>query len=114
MRGLTADLPNSERDELRALEIARIDALMAAHWPAAVDDRLDKSSAIVLRCIAQRAKLLGLEATPQLDVRVREGEMVHVEILDVLNDETLEALRPFQEEMVRLSKLRAGVIGDLQ
>jgi hypothetical protein len=109
MRGLKADLPDARRDELRALEVARLDALMAAHWQAATDGRNEKSSAIVLRCVAQRARLLGLDAPQHVDLSVREGEVMRVEILDMLNDETLEALKPFQEEMVRLSELRAGV-----
>jgi hypothetical protein len=35
-----------------------------------------KAAGVVLRCVATRSKLLGLEASPQMDVRVREGETV--------------------------------------
>lgn len=104
-------LPEQDRAEARRLEIAKLDRLEMAAWNRALGgDEPDKAAATILRCIGMRAKLLGLEAPAQLDVRVREGELVRVEILDVLNDETLDALRPFQEEMARLSEMRAGAI----
>lgn len=109
MRVLSEMLPEETRQEARQRELATLDRLQAAHFgPAMVGD--DKSARIVLSCVKGRRELLGLDAPVQLDVRVREGELVTVEFLDVLNDETLAALAPLQEEMVRLSELRAGVI----
>jgi hypothetical protein len=110
MAGLREILPEQERSDARRLELAKLDRLEMAAWPQALAGD-DRAAATILRCVQMRAKLLGLEAPAQLDVRVREGEMVRVEILDVLNDETLAALKPFQEEMVRLSEQRAGAIG---
>lgn len=112
MSALRAMLPEQERDDARRLEIAKLDRLEMAAWNRALagGEDADKAASTILRCITTRAKLLGLEAPAQLDVRVREGELVRVEILEVLNDETLAALKPFQEEMVRLSELRAGAI----
>lgn len=112
MSALRQMLPEQERDDARRLEIAKLDRLEMAAWTRALagGEDADKAASTILRCVGMRAKLLGLEAPQALDVRVREGEMVRVEILDLLNDQTLEALRPFQEEMVRLSEMRAGAI----
>lgn len=102
-------LPEQERTDARRLELAKLDRLEMAAWPAALTGD-DRAQGTILRCVSMRSKLLGLEAPAQLDVRVREGEMVRVEILDVLNDKTLAALRPLQEEMVRFSEMRANAI----
>jgi hypothetical protein len=108
-RALKEMLPEEDRQAGRRLELAKLDRLEMSAWPNALAGD-DKAANVILRCIGMRAKLLGLEAPAIVDVRVREGEPVHVEILEVLNEQTLEALRPFQEEMVRLSELRAGAI----
>lgn len=112
MAALRDMLPEQDRADARRLELAKLDRLEMSAWNRALGDGedADKAAYTILRCIGQRSKLLGLEAPAAVDVRVREGELVHVEILDVLNEQTLEALRPFQEEMVRLSRLRAGAI----
>lgn len=111
MSALRQTLPDQERDDARRLELAKLDRLEMSAWNRALGGvEPDKAATTILRCVAMRSKLLGLEAAQQVDVRVREGEMVRVEILELLNDETLERLRPFQEEMVRLSELRAGAI----
>lgn len=52
--------------ELRETEVARLDRLMAAHWPKALKGD-PKSSEIVLKCIAQRSKLLGVEAPAKIE-----------------------------------------------
>lgn len=102
-------LPEQERADARRLELAKLDRLEMAAWPQALAGD-DRAAGTILRCIDRRAKLLGLDAPAQLDVKVREGETIRVEILEILNDETLAALAPFQEEMVRLSELRANAI----
>lgn len=99
-------LPDQERADARRLELAKLDRLEMAAWPNALSGD-DRAATTILRCVGMRAKLLGLEAPTALDVRVREGELVRVEILELLNDETIAALKPFQEEMVRLSEQRA-------
>jgi hypothetical protein len=108
-RALKAMLPEEDRQTARRLELARLDRLEMAAWPHALAGD-QAASGTIIRCVGMRAKLLGLEAPAVVDVRVREGEMIRVEILEVLNDQTLEALRPFQEEMVRLSEMRHNAI----
>ena len=45
----------------RQVELARLDALQGAHWSAAMSGTDTKAAELVLRVIAQRIKLLGLE-----------------------------------------------------
>ena len=47
----------------RQLDLGRIDALIAAHFPRAQAGKI-KSSQLVLRCIERRSKLIGLEPLP--------------------------------------------------
>jgi hypothetical protein len=61
-------------DELRRLEVERLDALWGALWPLAIDGQLGA----VDRCLAvqaRRAKLLGLDAPPRhaIDVITTEA-----------------------------------------
>lgn len=53
--------PNAE---MRALELARLDALHAALWPAAMGGDLPSVDR-VLKLMERRAKILGLDATPK-------------------------------------------------
>lgn len=53
-------------EELRDAEVARLDRLMAAHWPKALKGD-PRSSDIVLKCVAQRSKLLGVEAPAKVE-----------------------------------------------
>ena len=109
MTGLRANLPDELRDDARRLELAKLDRLEQANWTEALQGN-EKAAAIIVRCVDLRSKLLGLHAPQQVDVSVREGELVRVEILDLLNDQAIAALAPFQDEMVRMSELRAGAI----
>ena len=60
-------------DELRALEVARLDALQAALWPQ-VEAGDTRASMTVIRIIDRRCRLLGLYATkrtrPRFDTLV--------------------------------------------
>jgi len=47
----------------RSLDLARIDALIAAHFPRAQAGKI-KSAQLVLRCLERRTKLIGLEPLP--------------------------------------------------
>jgi hypothetical protein len=113
MRGLEADLPKAERDDLRRLEVARLDALSGAHWERATlgDLRFDrdgeivrdadgepirdapnyKAAALVLRCIAQRCRLLGLDAPVAVQVAAHSEDLVRIEVRDVLTPEFMAA-----------------------
>lgn len=114
LRSLRTILPQETRDEARRLELARLDRLELAHWPGALDatdgGESEKHGRIVLQCIQLRSKLLGLEAPVEVDVKVRHGEPVRVELFELLDAKTLAALKPFQDEMVRLSEMRAGAV----
>ena len=57
-------------EEYRELELARLDALQAAHWPQAVAGSV-RSADLVLRVIDRRIKLLGLDQTRTEDDRPR-------------------------------------------
>lgn len=48
-------------EELRAVEIARYDRLQAAFWPNAIGKKDPKAAEVVLKCIAGRNKLTGVE-----------------------------------------------------
>ena len=50
-------------DELRQLESDRLDALQVAHWEKALEGDL-KSGELVVKIIAARCKLLGLDRKP--------------------------------------------------
>ena len=55
-----ADREAEAIDEHRVLELARLDAVQAAYWAEAVSGDV-QAAAVVLRCIEQRARLLGLD-----------------------------------------------------
>lgn len=56
--------------EYRDMEMARLDALQAAHWPEAVSGSV-RSADFVLRVIDRRMKLLGLDQLPREEERPR-------------------------------------------
>jgi len=59
--GLAQDTIQSAR-ESRALEVARLDALQVAYWDKAVEEGDLKAADLVMRVIAQRIRLLGLDS----------------------------------------------------
>lgn len=56
--------------ELREIELARLDRLQRGHFAAACDGNVH-SAKVVLQCIAQRSKMLGLDAPVKVDVQER-------------------------------------------
>lgn len=48
-------------EELRALELERLDKMLASHWKAVLNGHV-RSTEVVLRIMARRAALLGLDA----------------------------------------------------
>lgn len=66
-------LRGAKAEELRELELQRLDELQAAHWPVAVSagENSDKSAKIVLGCIDRRVKMLGLDAPVRVDARIQ-------------------------------------------
>lgn len=109
MQALKVTLPEQTREQHRNIELARLDRLMLAHWtPALAGD--DKSARVVLQCVGMRAKLLGLEAPAQVNVNLYEGDAVEISVLQLLSDEQLEAALKMRNEVMELSRLRAGAI----
>lgn len=105
-------LPDQTRDQARAMELARLDRLTTAHWSQALSsaEGWEGHARVVLQCVNMRNKLLGLESPSQIDVQVRQGELVRVELLDLLDKDVLDRIRPLRDEMIRLTELRAGAI----
>lgn len=89
------DARDTKLIELREAELARLDALQNAHWQAATvgmpvfnrdgeqtGTRLSHDSArIVLDCIKQRSRMLGLDAPTRIDVTQRTQLDAQIESL---------------------------------
>jgi hypothetical protein len=67
-------------DELRQLEVSRLDAMLAGLW---IKARKGDNYAIdrVLRIMERRAKLLGLDKLPKVDMIMPGGEKVIFEVV---------------------------------
>ena len=70
-KGLIAEVHDAVREDLkenldfnRSLDLARIDGLLATHYPRAKEGKV-KSAQLVLRCLERRAKLTGVEPLPE-------------------------------------------------
>lgn len=79
-------LRNAKAEELREMELQRLDELQAAHWQIATQPLLfaggtHKSAGIVLSCIDRRAKMLGLDAPVKVDARVQGQLDAEIEAL---------------------------------
>lgn len=69
---------DTARADLLERELMTLDALQASHWAS----RGDKDSAqVILKCIAQRAKILGLEAPVRHDLTVKSELDAEIEQL---------------------------------
>jgi DNA-binding CsgD family transcriptional regulator len=67
-------------EDLREAELQRLDRLQAAHWTRAMEGQVG-SSRVVLDCIKDRAKLLGLYAPVRVDARVKVELDAQIEAL---------------------------------
>src|SRR6266567_7459425 len=63
IRRAMAELPRENAEELRELEVMRLDELLLSYWQRAKKDI--NAAHLVLKIAEQRAKLLGLFATPE-------------------------------------------------
>lgn len=65
-------------EEVRDLEVARLDALMHAYWTKALDGNLPAAE-YVLKVMLRRAALLGLDAPRKVDITamVRQVALEH-------------------------------------
>ena len=77
----TAKATEESADELRVLELQRLDALQASHWSDAMKGDIQKTLAI-LRIMNRRAALMGLDAP----VRAEIANVTPVEIVEVVRD----------------------------
>ena len=86
--------------EYRDLELARLDALQAAHWPQALAGSV-RSADLVLRVIDRRVKLLGLDQLLSMGDRPRTlvvnaadwDEASYIDQLRAVSDEPNSASR---------------------
>lgn len=66
-----AALEQEAADTWRETERQRLDAIQASYWDAAVDGNV-KAAEVVLKCITDRRKLLGIDAPIQIDTTITE------------------------------------------
>lgn len=57
-------------DEIRDLELDRLDRIQRAFWTPAIVDRDKRAAEVVLKVMDRRAKLLGLEAPTKVQAEV--------------------------------------------
>ena len=71
-------------EQLRALELLRLDELLSALWDTAIAGDL-KAVDRVLKVMERRAKLLGLDAP----VMVETDGVIHIKVIDLTGDEVV-------------------------
>ncbi|WP_149264284.1 hypothetical protein [Actinomadura sp. K4S16] len=79
-----ADLDKTA-EELRAVEVARLDRLQAAAWGLAVQGEPASLNA-VLRIIDRRIRLLGLDAPRRTEVTVQQIDSRDAELIEMINE----------------------------
>lgn len=98
--GLRDALHEAGSEEVRALELGRIDRLQLAWWDRALGlagDPDDTAAGIVLKCIALRAKLTGLEAPKvRINATMENHEHRHVHV-DATTDQLADILGAISE-----------------
>lgn len=70
-------------DQLRLDEILRYDRLQAAFWSKAIQKKDPKAADVVLRCIAGRERLRGLQAPTRVNL---DAQRLGDEIISLLTD----------------------------
>jgi hypothetical protein len=92
--GLNARLDASGTEELRQIELERLERLQLSRWELALDPGLDSSDAAldrVLRIMKRRAELLGLDAPVKLQ---HSGHPDHPVVVKVIKGVTFDELGP--------------------
>ena len=92
------EVASEPAEEVRKAELARLDRLVMAHWPAAVQGD-SKATLMVLQIMDRRARYLGLDAPQKIDLTASIREMAEREGID-----PDQAVRD-AEEIVRGAKL---------
>lgn len=91
-----------EVEQLRQIELMRLDKLMQGRWRKAIEGD-DVALGGVLRIMARRAKLLGLDAPTKSDVRVGPiDEVRRNEELEALLNRIIEAVGPYPNVQVAI------------
>jgi hypothetical protein len=90
-----AKLTAETADNVRALEISRIDGIVMAHWP---NRAAAKSADILLRASERRCKLLGLDAPTKLAPTTPDGKPLTPTVdLSKLTDDQLAQMEALYE-----------------
>ena len=80
-----------EADEVRRLELERLDGLYKAAWPKA-EDGDERAIASCLRIMGRRAELQGLDAAKRKEISGPAGGPIETVDYSVYSDEDLKAL----------------------
>lgn len=78
-------LEQEAADTWRETERQRLDTLQSAYWDDALDGNT-KSADVVLKCISDRRKLLGIDAPVQVDATILEVTQQDVALQELLNE----------------------------
>lgn len=80
VRAALIEVGKEEANELRALEVARLDRLLETWWPYAMGENSEgkpladgpdiEAAGVVLKVIAQRCKILGIDAPIKVEVEL--------------------------------------------
>ena len=98
VQAMLDEMAQEPAEAVRKAELARLDRLVMAHWPAAL--RGDhRATATVLQIMDRRARYLGLDAPQKIDLTASIREMAEREGID-----PDQAVRD-AEEIVRGAKL---------
>ena len=104
-RTLRAKKLDEAVDELRALEVERLDRLQLGLWKAAIGGDV-KAAAEVRRIVMDRARLTGADTAPEVEARIREEVTASVGAqMAVLWGRVLEGLNLTPEQMARVPGL---------
>jgi hypothetical protein len=96
--------PDHRREVLRQ-ELDRVDALQLAYWPAAVNgDHI--AANIVLKCIARRCTLLGLDRADNLNAATAS-----VVVIGGTEEEYVNGLQAVIDQREREQRLTRGELG---
>ena len=64
---MVSEYATEPADEVRKAEAARLDKLMLAHWPRAIQGDV-RATTIVLQIMDRRARLLGIDTPQRIDI----------------------------------------------
>jgi hypothetical protein len=101
-----AALEQEAADTWRETERQRLDALQAAYWDDAIDGNT-KAAEIILKVIADRRKLLGIDAPIQVDATITEVTQQDIALQEMIAEAKAR-------NAVRMQELQANADGDTE